>query len=80
MSQMNLTFETKHGHAVVATEDVVSLEDIDERTCAVTVRHPGDQVFKHYSIEKASELYDRIKDVPKIQSSFIERRGVVNDA
>lgn len=78
MSKLNLRFETKHGHAMVAKEDVISIEDIDERTCAVTVRHPGDQVFKHYSLEKAEAIYERLNDLPEDIPQFVERRKIAN--
>ncbi|MCC3859783.1 DUF4265 domain-containing protein [Pseudemcibacter aquimaris] len=78
MSHLNLQFETKHGFAMVAKGDVVSIEDIDERTSAITVRHPGNQVFKHYSTEKAIDIYERLNKLPEEQPQFVERRKIAN--
>lgn len=59
MPNLNFTFQTRYGNAVVCKDDVISLEDVDGRMCVVTIKHPNEDVHRLYSSEKASILIDR---------------------
>ncbi|MDG1997453.1 MAG: hypothetical protein P8J14_13225 [Emcibacteraceae bacterium] len=74
MSALNFKFQAKHGNAIIAKDDVICIEDIDNYSCAISIRMPNNEIHKIYSVERAEELYERMQNIKVVTPNFVERR------
>jgi len=74
MSALNFKFQAKHGNAIIAKDDVICVEDIDDYSSAITIKMPNNEVHRIFSVERAEDLYDRMQNIKAITPKFVERR------
>jgi hypothetical protein len=78
MSSLNFKFQAKNGNAIVSKSDIICIEDVDDYSCAISVRMPNNEVHKIFSIERAEDLYERVMNVKSIAPNFVERRQTLD--
>ncbi|MDG1707415.1 MAG: hypothetical protein P8H03_01570 [Emcibacteraceae bacterium] len=74
MSALNFKFQAKHGNAIISKDDVICIEDIDDYSSAISIRMPNNEIHKIFSVERAEDFYDRMKDIKSVKPTFVERR------